>query len=224
MIVDVAREIRRIAASHGVPLIFKSSFDKANRSSLEAGRGVGLDVVKKSIEDLRGTVEIDSQMGKGTTITIKLPLTLAIIDGLQVRVGNEDFIIPLSMVKECLIYNNDGKYTSNNRRLIELRGEMLPYVSLREFFSISGEKPQFEQMAIIENNNGRIGILVDEVVGQYQTVIKSLGKVYQNADGLSGATILGNGRVALILDIPKIETIARREEQEYIRTPAPITH
>ncbi len=199
-------------------LIFQPGFSTAKAVTNVSGRGVGLDVVKKSIEELRGTVEIESAVGRGTTITIKLPLTLAIIDGLQVRVNNENYIIPLAVVNECLIFENDGKNNSNNRRLIELRGEMLPYISLREFFNIKGEKPEFEQMAVIENSKGRVGILVDEVVGQYQTVIKSLGKIYQNAEGLSGATILGDGSVALILDISEIEHIAGIEEKELINS------
>ncbi len=199
-------------------LIFLPGFSTAKAVTNVSGRGVGLDVVKKSIEDLRGTVEIESKTGQGTIISIKLPLTLAIIDGLQVKVANECYIIPLSIVEECVEFKNNGKNGSSSRHLIELRSEMLPYISIREFFSINGRKPDIEQIVVVQNNNARIGILVDEVIGQYQTVIKSLGKIYQNVEGLSGATLLGNGRVALILDMSNMEQIAGIEEKELINS------
>ncbi len=197
-------------------LIFQPGFSTAKAVTNVSGRGVGLDVVKRSIDELRGSIEINSKKGTGTSIIIKLPLTLAIIDGLQVKVADESYIIPLSIVEECVEFTSSRKNDSNNRHLIELRGEMLPYISIREFFSIRGKQPDFQQVVVVQNNNVRIGFLVDDVIGQYQTVIKSLGKVYKNVEGLSGATILGNGHVALILDIARMEQIAKIEEKEFI--------
>ncbi len=198
-------------------LIFQAGFSTAASVTNVSGRGVGLDVVKTAIEKLRGTIEIRSQKDHGTTFTIKLPLTLAIIDGLHVQVARENYIIPLSSVEECFEINNRQSRNTSDRRLIELRGEMLPYISLREFFHIEGERPVYEQIVVANINNTRTGIKVDNIIGQYQTVIKTLGKVYEGVEGLSGATILGNGRVALILDVNKLEELVVKTESEYLR-------
>lgn len=193
-------------------LIFKPGFSTAETITNISGRGVGLDVVKKAIEELRGTITIESTKEKGTSMIIKLPLTLAIIDGLHVRVADESYIIPLSMVVECIEFTEKDRQNRNN--FIELRGEMLPFISLRSFFKLNVPAMEYEHIVVVHNNGRRVGIMVDEVSGQYQTVIKSLGKLHQNVEGISGATILGNGQVALILDINSIEKIALAEQQK----------
>jgi two-component system chemotaxis sensor kinase CheA len=191
-------------------LIFAPGFSTAKKVTNVSGRGVGLDVVKKAIEALRGTIEISSRKGAGTTITLKLPLTLAIIDGLLVMIGEQHFVLPLSFVKECVELAGNGN--GNGRHIANVRGELVPYIRLREQLGIEGKRPAIEQIVITETSGNRVGFVVDHVIGDNQTVIKNLGKVYKNVDGLSGATILGNGMVALILDVPKLVQIAEREE------------
>ncbi|MBI5015729.1 MAG: chemotaxis protein CheA [Deltaproteobacteria bacterium] len=185
-------------------LIFQAGFSTAKTLSSVSGRGVGMDVVKRSIDALRGTVEIKSAKGVGTTLRIKLPLTLAIIEGLLVEVGEERFALPLSLVEECIELTRDDVARAHGRHLAPVRGELVPYVRLREWFGTEGEGPPIEQIAITSVDGSRFGFVVDHVIGQHQTVIKALGKMYQDIEGLSGATILGDGSVALILDVPKL--------------------
>lgn len=185
-------------------LIFEPGFSTADQVSDVSGRGVGMDVVRTSIEGLRGRVEIDSTAQQGTTTTIYLPMTLAIIEGLMIRVGQEHFIIPLSVVEECIETRAHEKTTRDGARLIENRGELISCVRLREIFKINSAPLTIEQTVITYAGKERIGITVDEVIGQYQTVIKSLSRLYQHVPGLMGATILGNGDVAMILDINKL--------------------
>jgi len=166
-----------------------------------SGRGVGMDVVKKAIGSMRGTVMIDSKKGVGTTITIKLPLTLAIIDGLLVEVGGEQFIIPLASVEECVELSREDIEQHHGRDITRVRGQIVPYIRLREEFNVNGSRPDIEQVVITEIDQHRIGFVVDHVIGQHQTVIKNLSKVYRNVETISGATIMADGSVALILDI-----------------------
>ncbi|MFM2482518.1 chemotaxis protein CheA [Celerinatantimonas sp. YJH-8] len=190
-------------------LIFEPGFSTAEKVSDVSGRGVGMDVVRTSIEMLQGRVDIDSQPGQGTTITIYLPMTLAIIEGLMVRVSREHYIIPLSVVEECIETSSKEQTTSDGARLVENRGQLTPCVRLRELFDVDGHQPDIEQTVITHAGKERLGITVDEVVGQYQTVIKSLSRLYQHIPGLMGATILGNGDVAMILDINKLVAEAK---------------
>lgn len=185
-------------------LIFSPGFSTAEKVTNVSGRGVGMDVVKRSIDSLRGRILIDSKEGQGTTITVKLPLTLAIIDGLQVKVQEEYYVIPLSLVEECveLIFNDHS--TGNGRQILNLRGETVPYIRIREWFEVGGDNPPIEQVVVTTVEGSRIGIVVDNVIGEHQTVIKSLGSVYRDVEGLSGATIKGDGSMALILDVPKL--------------------
>lgn len=184
-------------------LIFAPGFSTASKITNVSGRGVGMDVVKRSIDSLRGSIELDSVEGRGTTITIRLPLTLAIIDGLQIQVGDEYFVIPLTHVEECVEHirssSNGGK-----QRIINLRGDIVPYITLREQFDVPGTQPYIEQIVVVSAAGARYGIVVDHVIGEHQTVIKSLGKVYKDVEGISGATIKGDGSMALILDIPRL--------------------
>lgn len=186
-------------------LIFEPGFSTAKEVTNVSGRGVGMDVVKRAIDSLRGTIDIDSQKDKGTTITIRLPLTLAIIDGLQVRVENEYYVIPLSLVEECVELSNvDKDDEESGQRIMHLRGEIVPYIYLRDFFEVEGTNPPIEQIVITGVEGSRIGIVVDTVIGEHQTVIKSLSRVYKDVEGISGATIKGDGSIALILDIPRL--------------------
>jgi len=195
-------------------LVFTPGFSTSRTLSRISGRGVGMDVVKQGIEALRGSIELNSREHEGTSVTIKLPLTLAIIDGLLVQVGKETFVLPLGAVQECVELQHGPENQSGNRQLVQVRGEIVPYLSLRERFSVPGTAPAIEQMILIEAEGQRVGFVVDEVIGQHQTVIKGLGRMYQGVRGLSGATILGDGTVALILDLPPLVQDAEREQQQ----------
>lgn len=187
--------------------IFMPGFSTAEKVTNVSGRGVGMDVVKRGIDELRGAVSIQSDVGQGTTITIKLPLTLAIIDGLQVVVGDEYYVMPLSLVEECVELVRGELHASSKEQIVNLRGEIVPYVRLSEWFEVPGERPAIEQIVVVHIGEERVGIVVDNVIGEHQTVIKSLGKLYKNVPGISGATIKGDGTMALILDIPQLISI-----------------
>jgi two-component system chemotaxis sensor kinase CheA len=181
--------------------IFAPGFSTAKKVTSVSGRGVGMDVVKQAIDSLRGSIDVASKAGEGTTITIKIPLTLAIIESLLVKIGSDSFVMPLSLVDECVELTRDDLENSHGRNLANVRGQVVPYIPLRERFSIAGEAPPIEQVVITRINESRVGFVVDNVIGEHQTVIKSLGRAYRDVQGLSGATILGNGDVALILDL-----------------------
>jgi two-component system, chemotaxis family, sensor kinase CheA len=185
-------------------LIFAPGFSTAKKVSSVSGRGVGMDVVKRAIEQLRGTIEIASVRGEGTRIMVRIPLTLAIIESLLVRIGKDFFMLPLSLVDECIELTRQDVARSHGRNLANVRDRLVPYIPLRERFRIAGEVPDIEQIVITEVNGSRVGFVVDQVIGEHQTVIKSLGRAYRNAEGISGATILGDGSVALILDVPQL--------------------
>ncbi len=193
--------------------IFHPGFSTNTVVTNVSGRGVGMDVVKKAIDALGGTIEIKSEAGKGTEISLILPLTLAIIEGLLVSLGDDYFILPLSIVDECveLIKSKD---TIEGRHLIDVRGHMVPYLRLREYFGMEKSTSGIEQVVIAEINSNKFGFVVDNVIGGHQTVIKSLGKLYKNIEGISGATILGDGSVALILDLIKLEQAALQLYEE----------
>lgn len=182
-------------------LIFAPGFSTAKKITNVSGRGVGMDVVKKGIEALRGTIDVESEMGKGTIITLKIPLTLAIIESLLVRIADSYFVLPLAAVEECVELTRADVQNAHGRHLANVRGSIVPYVPLRETFAIRGKQPDIEQIVIAGVNGERIGFVVDDVIGEHQTVIKSLGRMYRDVRGISGATILGDGSVALILDL-----------------------
>jgi two-component system chemotaxis sensor kinase CheA len=193
-------------------LVLQPGFSTAKTVTNVSGRGVGLDVVKRAIDALRGTIEISSDKGTGTVITLRLPLTLAIIDGFLTKIGEENFIFPLSLVEECVELTGNRSATGNNKHMISVRGHIVPYVRLREQFSIPGAGPAVEQIVIARIEQKRVGFVVDHIVGGHQTVIKNLGTFYRDVQGLSGATILGDGTVALVLDVPKLVQIAETDE------------
>lgn len=185
-------------------LIFAPGFSTAQKITGISGRGVGMDVVKQSIEALRGFIDITSQKGQGTTITIKLPLTLAIIESLMVKIGHEYFVMPLSLVEECVELTQADIEHAHGRNLANVRGALIPYIPLRERFQLGDRNRGIQHVVVTEIAGERIGLLVDSVIGEHQTVIKSLGKMYRDVQGISGATILGDGSVALILDVPQL--------------------
>lgn len=185
-------------------LILEPGFSTAEAVTKFSGRGVGMDVVKRNIEALRGTIDIESEKGRGTTMRIRLPLTMAIIDGFMVGVGGAPYIIPLDMVLECVELSEKERSSADRRSYMNLRGEVLPYVRLRNFFNERGDASERENIVIVQYGGAKVGLVVDELFGEVQTVIKSLGRVYRDIKGVSGATILGNGRVALILDVPRL--------------------
>jgi two-component system chemotaxis sensor kinase CheA len=192
-------------------LVLLPGFSTAAQVTDVSGRGVGMDVVKQAIDALRGTIEISSTRGKGTSITLKLPLTLAIIDGFLTKIGTDFYVFPLSLVDECVELQSSMVKTGD-RNLLNVRGAIVPYIKLRERFGITGERPAIEQVVITKVENLRVGFVVDHMVGGHQTVIKNLGRMYKGIEGLSGATILGDGSVALILDVPKLIQTVEREE------------
>ncbi len=197
-------------------LVFSAGFSTAAEITNVSGRGVGMDVVKRAIDGLRGSIEMKSVQGVGTTISLKIPLTLAIIDGLLIQVADEYFILALSSVEECIELTSKDTEASHGRNIVSVRGEIVPHIRLREFFQFPGEKPDIEQVVIVGINGNRIGFTVDSVVGQHQTVLKTLGALYRNIEGISGATILGDGRIALMLDVQKLSELEEKEEKTQV--------
>jgi two-component system, chemotaxis family, sensor kinase CheA len=185
-------------------LIFEPGFSTAEKVTDVSGRGVGMDVVRRNIEALRGTVTVESQEGAGTTLTVRLPLTLAIIEGFLVGVGEETYVLPLDVVVECVEMPRSVRNNKVVQGVIGLRGKPFPYLRLRHWFGAPDTGTPREQIVVVEYHDVRMGLVVDALYGENQTVIKPLGKVFQGLPGVSGSTILGNGRVALILDVPAI--------------------
>ncbi|MCA8502411.1 chemotaxis protein CheA [Burkholderia multivorans] len=193
-------------------LIFAPGFSTAETVTDVSGRGVGMDVVKRNIQSMGGHVEISSQAGRGTTTRIVLPLTLAILDGMSVKVGSEIFILPLNFVMESLQPSNDDIYTvGNGERVVRVRGEYLPLVALHEVFSVDGARTDPTQgiVTIMETEGRRFAMLIDELVGQQQVVVKNLETNYRKVHGISAATILGDGSVALIVDVAALNRETR---------------
>ncbi|HZW78914.1 MAG TPA: chemotaxis protein CheA [Candidatus Deferrimicrobiaceae bacterium] len=184
-------------------LVFHAGFSTAESVTDLSGRGVGLDVVRRNIDSLRGTVEISSTSGKGSVITIRLPLTLAIIEGFSVRVGAETFVVPLEHVTECTELPAEQR-SSEASGILSLRGTALPYVRLRHAFSLPGDTPKRENIVVVKINESYAGIAVDELLGGMQTVVKPLGRALRAVPGIAGSTVLGDGRVGLIIDVPSL--------------------
>lgn len=186
-------------------LIFEPGFSTAAQVTNLSGRGVGMDVVKRNIQALRGTVDVDSIAGKGTTVSIRLPLTLAIIDGFLVRVGESSYVVPLDMVQECIELTDEERQQTSSEGYINLRGEVLPFLRMREVFEDEeAGSHEREAIVVVQYGGQKAGFVVDELLGEFQTVIKPLGKIFSQLKGISGATILGSGDVAVILDVPNL--------------------
>jgi two-component system chemotaxis sensor kinase CheA len=184
-------------------LVFQPGFSTAEQISSLSGRGVGMDVVKRSILALRGSIDLRSTEGVGTTVSIRLPLTLAIIDGFLLGVGKACYVVPLSTVVECIELSHRQ---TTERDWLDLRGEVLPLVRLRELYDIDGEPSRRQNVVVVQGGGKRVGLVVDQLMGELQTVIKPLGKVFQQIRGVGGFTILGSGAVALLLDVPTLVT------------------
>jgi two-component system chemotaxis sensor kinase CheA len=182
-------------------LVFLPGFSTAKQVTSVSGRGVGMDVVKRQIDAVRGKVSLTSKPGEGATVLLTLPLTLAIIDGLIVELGQDQLIIPMSAVTENVELHRHERARNNQRNVVAVRGELIPYLRLREMFEIDGAEPDIEKVVIVNHEGSRLGLVVDRVLGSHQTVIQSLGRFYRNIEVVSGATIMGDGRVALILDV-----------------------
>ncbi len=189
-------------------LLFEPGFSTAEQVSNLSGRGVGLDVVKRNIEALRGTATIDSQEGAGTTMAIRLPLTLAIIDGFLMGVGQSAYVVPLDMVEECIELRSD----EDRGDVLNLRGAVLPLIRLRQYFALEGPAGRRENVVVVKYAGNKAGLVVDELMGEFQTVIKPLGQIFTHLRGISGSTILGSGEVALILDVPSLIALAAEIE------------
>lgn len=194
-------------------LVFKAGFSTAEEVSDLSGRGVGMDVVRRNIEALRGSIEIQSVERKGSTITIRLPLTLAIIDGFSVVANDETYVIPLELISECLELPAD-QVTHEKVGVINLRGEPLPYLRLREVFGFPEQLPVRENVVVIHCEGGQAGIAVEALLGECQAIIKPLNRIFRGVPGLSGSTILDSGRVGLILDVPALlrDVVAQQEQ------------
>ena len=192
-----------------INLIFEPGFSTADQVSNLSGRGVGMDVVRRNIQALRGQVEVKTELGTGSRFVIRLPLTLAIIDGFLTSVARAAYVIPLDSVVECLELRDDD----TRGHMLNLRGEVLPFIRLREFFDVEGDPPARENVVVIAAAGKKAGIVVDQLLGEFQTVIKPLGSLFKHLRGIGGSTILGSGEVALILDVQALTQLASQSEE-----------
>jgi len=184
-------------------LVFIPGFSTAESITDVSGRGVGMDVVKKKIDEIRGTVDLESKRNVGTTLTIKLPLTLSIIDGLLVEIGDTKYVMPLNLVDKIYAVEHE-KFKKAYNNIVIIDEEQIPFYNLRDEFVVTGDPLEIEQLVTVKYEDKRVGLVVDNVIGEYQAVLKPLGKLYINHDIISGATILGDGTIALVLDTNKI--------------------
>jgi len=216
-----------IKSDHGLSqqeiynLIFAAGLSTKEQATNLSGRGVGMDVVKRNIESLRGSVSIDSEQGVGTTISIQLPLTLAIIDGFMVGAEQDRYIIPLSLVDECIEMDPKECEINEIEHYINLRGQVLPYLRLGDYFNcrrVEAESTKRrESVVVVKFGQAKAGFVVDELHGEHQTVIKPLGKMFENLKGITGATVLGDGNVALILDVQGLVNEAVKNRPKHFR-------
>ncbi|UWU75188.1 chemotaxis protein CheA [Bradyrhizobium huanghuaihaiense] len=196
--------------------LFHPGFSTAQTISALSGRGVGMDVVKRTIENMRGSIDLSTRPGQGTTVTLRLPLTLAIIEGLLIRVGEGRYIIPLSAVEECVELTAEDE-RSRGRNFLNVRGNLVPFLRLRELLTASGSPDKHQKTIIISTGETRVGLVADQIIGNHQTVIKSLSKLHSDVTIFSGATILGDGTAALILDVAQLVTLAQSKvEKQHI--------
>ncbi|WP_137135020.1 chemotaxis protein CheA [Rhizobium sp. FKY42] len=195
-------------------LIFQPGFSTAQQVTNLSGRGVGMDVVKRTIDALRGSIDVTSHNGTGSEISLAIPLTLAIIDGLLVRVGAGRYVIPLSAVEECLELSPEEDMRSRGRSFISLRDSLVPFIRLRDLFNTNTTPDPFQKVVVISTGSERVGLVVDQIIGDHQTVIKSMSKLHHDVATFSGATILGDGGVALILDVGHLVAAGQHQEAQ----------
>lgn len=203
-----------LSDSELLQLIFAPGFSTAAAITNLSGRGVGMDVVKKTIEGLRGAIEITSTPGHGSVVSLRIPLTLAIIDGLLVRVGNSRYVIPLASVEECVELSVEQDARSAGRSLITLRDQLVPFIRLRQMFSTGLAPDPHQKIVVVSTGQERVGLVVDQILGDHQTVIKPLSAFHEDVGAFSGATILGDGGVALILDIGCLVAAGQRQDAQ----------
>jgi two-component system chemotaxis sensor kinase CheA len=194
-------------------VIFEPGFSTAAQVTSLSGRGVGMDVVKRALEALRGKIEITSTPGQGTDLTLRLPLTLAIIDGLLVRIGHGRYVLPLSAVEECVELSAERDARSRDRNFLNIRGDLVPFLRLRELFLATAPPDPYQKVVVVSSGAMRVGLVVDQVIGNHQTVIKSLSRLHAEVQMFSGATILGDGAVALILDVAHLVEFGQVEDE-----------
>lgn len=185
-------------------LVLEPGFSTAETVTELSGRGVGMDVVRRTIDGLRGTIDIDSAPGQGTTVTLRLPLTLAIIEGLLIEVAGELYTVPMAAVKEIIALPREKERFSQSADYLDIRGQFVPFVRLRHLFGCEGASPLSQNVVVVENADTRMGVVVDRIIGTNQTVIKQISKLQAGAREISGATILGDGSVSLIIDVPQL--------------------
>ncbi len=195
-------------------LIFQPGFSTAAAVTSLSGRGVGMDVVKRTIESLRGSIVMTSNPGEGSQIALRIPLTLAIIDGLLVRVGEARYVIPLAAVEECVELSSEQDARSVGRSVITLRDRLVPFIRLRGLFASRRPADPHQKIVVVVNGKERVGLVVDQILGDHQTVIKSMSGLHSDVETFSGATILGDGGVALILDVPHLVKAAQRQDSQ----------
>ncbi|MDR6144916.1 two-component system chemotaxis sensor kinase CheA [Sphingomonas sp. SORGH_AS870] len=194
-------------------LIFHPGFSTAAQVTNLSGRGVGMDVVKRTIESLRGSIDVKSVPGQGSTITLRIPLTLAIIEGLLVRVGEGRYVIPLAAVEECLELSLEEDLRSRGRSIITLRERLVPFLRLRDLFETGTKPDTYQKIVVVGTGQERVGLVVDQIIGNHQTVIKAMSPLHRNVAAFAGATILGDGSVALILDIAQLIALSQPREE-----------
>lgn len=192
-------------------LVFEPGFSTADAVTELSGRGVGMDVVRRTIETLRGKIDIDSRPGQGTTVTLRLPLTLAIVEGLLIEIAGERYTLPLSSVQEIMKLPDDKAQASRSLDFLEVRGNMVPFLRLRQHFRCEGMAPAEQNVVILQSGEERLGVVVDRIIGTNQTVIKQMSMLQSGARCISGATILGDGSVALIIDVAHLMALDRRQ-------------
>jgi two-component system chemotaxis sensor kinase CheA len=192
-------------------LIFEPGFSTAEQVTETSGRGVGMDIVRRNIEALHGRIEVESEEGHGVTFTIRLPLTLAIIEGFSVGVGSEVYILPINSILECVELPAHSLAGNDGQGVLTLRGEPLPFIRLRSLLGLEN-CPKRENVVIVGYQGGHAGIVVDTLYGEHQAVIKPLGDLFQDPPWISGSTILGDGRIALVLDVPGLYRGALHQE------------
>jgi two-component system chemotaxis sensor kinase CheA len=200
-------------------LIFEPGFTTAGQVSDMSGRGVGMDVVRRNIQALRGNVHAISRPGVGATIRVRLPLTLAIIEGFGVGVGDETYVIPVDQVIECVELPREDQENARKDGVLQLRNEPLPFIYLKDHFGLPGERGSRQNVVVVQHEASRAGLAVSELYGATQTVIKPLPPIFKDVSGVSGSAILGNGRVALILDVPALFRDLRVKEAHASQAP-----
>lgn len=202
-----------IGDSELLQMIFHPGFSTAAQVTNLSGRGVGMDVVKRTIESLRGTIDITSAPGEGSTVVLRIPLTLAIIEGLLVRVGEGCYVIPLAVVEECIELSLEEDMRSRGRSFITLRDRLVPFIRLREMFDTGTRPDPHQKIVVIATGGERVGLVVDQIIGSHQTVIKSMSALHRDVATFAGATILGDGSVALILDAVQLVALGQLQEE-----------